>query len=241
MSPTRFDRSSELPSDIRTARLARVPYATLRKGVASTCKAARDLVASEAFYRMRAEGGWDEWAVFVRTYGATSRGGQMGGPSYLMTLSSTHRAAPLPLDTFSFNGTPVRDEIITMESTRDTNYHREWPLLRAFDARRNRWRTNLLPAPRTWTEAVVEARCDEMFMLVGGLASSIYTDYHDSARVDAYDPAQNAWVRFPDLPTRERQFEGSVEISGKLYVYGPDDVAEGPHVLDRRKQLSGIR
>jgi non-specific serine/threonine protein kinase len=75
------------------------------------------------------------------------------------------------------------------------------------------WRTEpVMPQPRS---EVAAARLGGDLVVAGGFVA----DGHNSARVDAYSPADERWRRLPDLPVAVDHAAGA-SMDGRVYVIG---------------------
>lgn len=83
----------------------------------------------------------------------------------------------------------------------------------SFAASSARWESRApLPVPRT---EVAAAAAGGFVIVAGGYLA----DGSSSARVDAYDPARNAWRRLPDLPVGVNH-AAATAYRGRVYVLG---------------------
>lgn len=75
------------------------------------------------------------------------------------------------------------------------------------------WRSDpAMPEPRS---EVAAAKVGGDLVVAGGFVA----DGHDSARVDAYSPADERWRRLPDLPVPVDHAAGA-SVNGRMYVIG---------------------
>ena len=204
-------RITDLPNDCLLSCLARCPYADLRNAVSSTCKQLRDAVASAAFRKTREASGWVEWGVF-----ATERGGT-ADHCFLITESGVRRTAPRPPNQRSYFVERIQNEVITMSAFGPMHAH-------AYNPSENTWR-EIAPlvrdiAGRNYDVLDYHATVGRMgghLVVLGGGRHESYEAFQ--RRMDAYDPAQDAWSRLPDVPFTSHM-NGLVEVDGKLYCFG---------------------
>ena len=206
---------TDLPNDCLLACLARVPYADLRNVIPSTSKQLRDAIASSAFRKTREAAGCVEYGVF-----ATARGMEWDGFAdhcLLITESGVRRTAPSPPNQASYFVERVQNEVITMNC--------EEPMhAQAYNPSENTWR-DIAPLVRDLDgrnydsldyHASLGCIGGHLVVIGGGDEESLEAFQR---RMDAYDPAQDAWSRLPDVPFTSHM-NGLVEVDGKLYCFG---------------------
>ena len=217
---------TDLPNDCLLVCLARCPYASLRNGVASTCKELRDAVASSAFRKTREASGWVEWGVFATAWDEHER------TCYLITKSGARRTAPRPPGQEISWLARFQNELVVI---------RAYPhSMRAhvYNAGQNTWR-EIAPLVRhrdgesdDKLAAHAAVGCiGRNLMVLGGGCGEGYDPF--LRRMDVYDPAQDTWSRLPDLPFTSYMNE-SAEVGGKLYIYGGTFTASGQDEDKRR-------
>ena len=212
-------RITDLPDDCLLACLARCPYADLRNAVPSTCKQLRDAVASSAFRKLREASGWVEWGVFATARGASA------DACFLITESGTRRTAPRPPYQSGYYVERPQNEVIVMSGLEPMR-------ARAYNPSENTWR-DIAPLVRDLDgrnydsldyHASLGCIGGHLVVIGGGDEESLEAFQR---RMDAYDPAQDAWSRLPDVPFTSHM-NGLVEVDGKLYCFGGYQGHQGP-------------
>ena len=205
-------RITDLPDDCLLACLARCPYADLRNAVPSTCKQLRDAVASSAFRKLREASGWVEWGVFATARGASA------DACFLITESGVRRAAPRPPGQSGYFVERPQNEVIVMSGLEPMR-------ARAYNPSENTWR-EIAPLVRDLDgrnydsldyHASLGCIGGHLVVIGGGAPGESYEAFQ--RRMDAYDPAQDAWSRLLDVPFTSHM-NGLVEVDGKLYCFG---------------------
>jgi len=204
-------RITDLPDDCLLACLARRPYADLRNGVPSTCKQLRDAVASSAFRKLREASGWVEWGVFATARGASA------DACFLITESGVRRTAPRPPYQSGYYVERPQNEVIVISGLEPMR-------ARAYNPSENTWR-DIAPLVRDLDgrnydsldyHASLGCIGGHLVVIGGGDEETLEAFQR---RMDAYDPAQDAWSRLPDVPFTSHM-NGLVEVDGKLYCFG---------------------
>ena len=202
---------TDLPNDCLLSCLARCPYADLRNAVPSTCKQLRDAVASSAFRKTREAAGCVEYGVFATARGAST------DACFLITESGVRRTAPRPPYQSGYFVERPQNEVIVISGLEPLR-------ARAYSPSENTWR-EIAPLVRMHGgrnydsldyHASLGCIGGHLVVIGGGDEETLEAFQR---RMDAYDPAQDAWSRLPDVPFTSHM-NGLVEVDGKLYCFG---------------------
>lgn len=140
-------------------------------------------------------------------------------------------AAPMPTPRVFAGAAALgaRIHVVAGLSDEDVKLQRAGAVHECYDPTTDSWKP-LTPIPAPRSRLAVAVVNDRLYVL-GGLETDA-KEHRDSARVDVYDPAKDAWERGPDLPLARHAHAAAV-IDGKIFVMGGYSLKEKLEPLAR--------